>query len=1034
MLRFFTSHPTASNLMMLVLIFLGLIALPELQRETLPSFKRVKIQVQVAYPGASPKDVEQAICLPMEDALDGINHLDELTCQATEGMALATAEMDRKTGDVGRFIADIRTEIDSITQFPDIVEKPTISQKRLYDPVISIAIASSMGKIELKEYSENLKRRIKRLQGVSLINITGFSDPQLRVELDLYKLRQLNLTVSDIAKQISEQNIKMPSGHLYGSERTLLLRFDAEKQTPRSLGEIIVYSDQQGGSVKLNEIASVSRRFELDEERIEVNDQAGAVLEVLKKQNADSVDVFYRIQKFVKQEQQKLPNGIQLTLTKDMASLADDRINMLAKNGLQGIFLVFLVMWLFFPWRYAFWVSMGLPVSFLASLFMMEQLGLSLNMLSSVGLLLAIGLLMDDAIVLSESIAHQLEKGKDKLQAVLEGINRVKAGVFSSFLTTMSIFGALAFLEGDIGRVLKVVPIVLIMTLLVSLIEAFFILPRHLYHSTCKNSGRRRPAIALKVKFNHYFEKIREIYLPKLVGFLIDKRYPFSGFIVFIFLITLALPISGLLKFSPFPELEGNQVQITLLMPPGTPLKQTEKVVHKIEKDLHHVNDFYQSDQPNGLPLIAHKIVTYGFNADTDEHGEHAVTINLDILDTEIRATLLSDFLQKLQLQIGTIPGVNSLIIRAPTTGPAGRNIQIELSHPDLNTLKLAGDALSNYMRGISGVENLLTDLRDGKPEIQMQLLPGVESYGVTGSMIANQLRSAFFGVKADELQIGIENVELDVRLAYQDRVDRDSFNNFPIIMPDGRQIPLLNLVSITFTRGVNKIIRINGIATLTITGDINSKLNNTAVVMKQLSDSYLSELKTQFPGLIVYLGGEAESTSETGKSMIINFSFGLFAVFAILSFQFRSYVEPFIVMVAIPLSVFGVIWGHFLLGFNLTMPSILGFASLAGVVVNDSILLVQFMKNDLKKFGNIRQAAMLATQQRLRAIFITSATTTVGLLPLLLEQSLQAQILIPLVVSLVFGLLASTVLIILVLPAFYAILDDFKLTECHAE
>ena len=1034
MLRFFTSHPTASNLMMLVLMFLGLIALPELQRETFPSFKRVKIQVQVAYPGASPKDVEQAICLPIEDALDGINHLDELTCQATEGMALATAEMDRKTGDVGRFIADIRTEIDGITQFPDIVEKPTISQKRLYDPVISIAIASSMGKVELKEYSENLKQRIKRQQGVSLVNITGFSDPQLRVELDLHKLRQLNLTVADIAKQISEQNVKMPSGQLYGSERTLLLRFDAEKQTPRSLGEIIVYSDQQGGTVKLNEIASVSRRFELDEDRVEVNGQAGAVLEVLKKQDADSVDVFHRIQKFVKQEQQNLPDGIQLTLTKDMASLADDRINLLAKNGLQGIFLVFLVMWLFFPWRYAFWVSMGLPVSFLASLFIMGQLGLSLNMLSSVGLLLAIGLLMDDAIVLSESIAHQLEKGKDKLQAVLDGVNRVKAGVLSSFLTTMSIFGALAFIEGDIGRVLKVVPIVLIMTLLVSLIEAFFILPRHLYHSTHKNSGKERPAIALKVKFNHYFEKIREIYLPKLVGFLIDKRYPFSGFIVFIFLVTLALPISGLLKFSPFPELEGNQVQITLLMPPGTPLKQTEKVIFKIEKDLQTVNDFYQADQPKGLPLIAHKIVTYGFNADTDERGEHAVSINLDILDTEIRVTRLSDFLQKLQQQIGVIPGANSLIIRAPTMGPAGRNIQIELSHPDLNTLKLAGDALSNYMRGISGVENLLTDLRDGKPEIQMQLLPGVESYGVTGTMIANQLRSAFFGVKADELQIGIENVELDVRLAYQDRVDRESFNNFPIIMPDGRQIPLLNLVSITFTRGVNKIIRTNGIATLTITGDIDSKLNNTAVVMKQLSNSYLSELKAQFPGLVIYLGGEAESTSETGKSMMINFSFGLFAVFAILSFQFRSYIEPTIVMVAIPLSIFGVIWGHFLLGLNLTMPSVLGFASLAGIVVNDSILLVQFIKEDLKKFGNIKQAAMLAIQQRLRAIFITSATTTVGLLPLLLEQSLQAQILIPLVVSLVFGLLTATTLIILVLPAFYAILDDFKLTERHAE
>ncbi|WP_022942807.1 efflux RND transporter permease subunit [Psychromonas hadalis] len=1030
MIRFFTSHPTAANLLMLTLMVLGILSLPQMQRETFPNFKRVKIEIAVPYPGASPENVEQALCLPIEDALDGINHLHELTCQATEGMATTIAEMERETGDVGRFIADIRTEIEAINSFPDQVEKTIISQQRVYDAVVSVGIASDMGKVELKEYVEQFKQRIKRLEGIALVKISGFSEPQLRIELNLQKLRQLNLTVADVAKSISEQNITMPSGQIYSAERTLLLRFDAQKETPRELANITIFSDAQGATIKLGDIATISRRFELDEESIEINDQSAALLEIQKKTSADAINVYNRVVQFVEREQHALPEGVHLTLTRDMASLAGDRINLLVKNGAQGILLVFLVMWLFFPWRYAFWVSMGLPVSFLASLFVMSKFGLSLNMLSSVALLIAIGLIMDDAIVLSESIATELEKQKDKLQAIVDGVDRVKVGVFSSFLTTLAIFGSLAFIEGDMGKVLKVVPIVLVITLVVSLIEAFFILPRHLYHAKQLSDDKDHQPIALKRYFNNGFESLREKQLPKLVGWIIDHRYPFSGAIIFAFLATMALPISGILTFSPFPELEGNQLQITLLMPPGTPFADTQKMVEKIEKDLKTVNDFYQPDQPQQLPLIANKIVQYGFNVDASEKGEHAATIYLDLLDTEIRHTLIADFQNKLITEIGELTGISSFMIRVPEKGPAGRKIQVELSHPDLQTLKQAGQEFALYLSQFDGVFNLLPDLRDGKPEILMQLLPGVESYGVTGQVVANQLRSAFFGIKVDELQIGGEKVELDLRIDYLSRSQLATLEDFPIILPDGRQIPLANLVSIDYQRGVNKISRVDNLRRLTLLGDIDTRINNTAVVMGKVKVEFIPEIQKRFPGLIVHLGGEAESSAETGRSMLVNFSIGLFAVFAILSYQFRSYVEPVIVMIAIPLSLFGVIWGHFLLGHNLTMPSMLGFASLSGIVVNDSILLVQFIKEDLKIYGDIKRSAMLATQQRVRAIFITSATTSVGLLPLLLEQSLQAQILIPLVIALVFGLLAATTLIILVLPAFYAILDDFKLTE----
>lgn len=1033
MIRFFTAHPTAANLLMILLMVLGVLSIPEMKRETFPSFKRVKVEIQIPYPGASPEDVEQAICLPMEDALDGVNHLTELTCQATEGMATTTAEMDRSTGDVARFISDIRTQVDSIDNLPDEVEKTIIKQLGIYDSVVSIGVASNMGQVELKEYVEHLKRRIKRIHGVAKVNISGFSQSQLRVQLDLLKLRQLNLTVADIAKRIGEQNITIPSGQLYSDERTLLLRFDAKKDSPRTLSNIVISSDENGGIVYLGDIANIDRGFELDEDRIEINGQSGALLEIQKKDSADAIKVYDRISNFVALEHKATPSSVHLTLTRDMASLARDRINLLASNGIQGIFLVFLVMWLFFPWRYAFWVSMGLPVSFLASLFFMSKFGLSLNMLSSVGLLIAIGLLMDDAIVLSESIATQLEKQKDKLQAIVDGLNNVKSGVFSSFLTTVAIFGSLAFIEGDMGRVLKVVPIVLIITLVVSLVEAFFILPRHLYHSKQDEQNQRKP-IAIKVRFNQLFEKVRSTLLPRVVSKIIDFRYPFTGGIVFLFILSIALPISGVLKFSPFPELEGNQLQITLLMPPGTPFSETQKVIQKIEKDLQTVNDFYQPKQPKQEAIIDNKIVQYGLNIDANERGENAATIFIDLLDTEKRSTRLVDFQGKLMSEIGPLAGVSSFMVRAPGKGPAGRNIEIELSHPNIQTLKSVGHDFTNYLNKFAGVQNLLSDLRDGKPEIKMSLLPGAESYGITGQVVANQLRSAYSGVKVDHLQINNENVELDVRLDKADRSRIETLEDFPIILADGRQIPLSSLVSLTYQRGVNKISRIDGLRTLTLHGDINAHENNTAIVMNKVKTDFIPKIQAQYPGLKIHLKGEAESSSETGNSMLNNFLIGLFCIFAILSYQFRSYIEPLIVIIAIPLALMGVIWGHFLLGHNLTMPSMLGFASLAGIVVNDSILLVQFIKKDLQQFGDIKRAAVMATQQRLRAIFITSATTAVGLLPLLLEQSLQAQILIPLVISIVFGLLAATTLIILVLPAFYAILDDFGLTQRHTE
>lgn len=1029
MIHFFAKHPTAANLLMVLFLVVGIISLPDMKRETFPDFSKVVAQVTVPYPGASPEEVEQAICLPIEDALDGVNYLEELKCTASENVAITTAEMKRG-GDATAFISDIKTQMDAIDQFPQEVETTVVKQLAIYDNVVSLAIYSDMDKPALKLYAESVKQRLKRLPGIAQIEISGFSDPQLRIELDLFKLRQLQMSVQDVANQIDQQNVNMPSGNLKTTDRTILLRFDAQKDTARELGEIHILSNADGSKVALKDIATISYRFEDAENKITVNGKQAALLKISKAKIDDSIDVLREVEAFVEKEQQMLPESVEFSLTNDMASLAEDRLQLLVSNGWQGFVLVFLVMWLFFPWRYAIWVAMGLPVSFLASIYVLSAIGISLNMMSMVALLVAIGLLMDDAIVLSESIAHELTKTSNKIEGITNGVSRVMNGVFSSFLTTVAIFGSLAFLDGDLGMVLKVIPITLIVTLSVSLVEAFLILPHHLYKSI-KEEDETPSETSFKGRFNAQFLHFQTKQLPRIIETVINHRYLVTGAVIALFIVTISLASSGILRFSAFPDTEGDQVQISIMQPAGTPLQETERVVDELVADINKVSAQFP-DQPDGESLLQYTIVKYNENSDAGENGEHVAVISIELLTSELRSTTMYDYLTALKKEIGIIPGLTSMVIREPSLGPAGRAIDIELSHPNIQTLKHAGQDMVQYLGQFNGVSNLISDLRDGKPELSMSLLPGAESYGITGRDVASQLRAAYFGITIDELQIAGENVELDIRLSEAYRADIAFFEDFPFILADGREIPLTNIVKIENSRGVSQVNRINNMRTLTLQGDIDKAKANTVALMKRMEKEFVPQLQAQYPSLELNLSGEIESTAETGASMGRNFSIGLFVVFAILSFQFRSYIEPIIVMIAIPLALIGVFWGHLLLGHDLTMPSMLGFTSLAGIVVNNSILLVQFIKQYLAETNDIKTAAIHATQQRIRAILITTATTSAGLMPILFEQSLQAQILIPLVISLIFGLLASTLLIILVLPAFYGILDDFKLTERH--
>ena len=1030
MIEFFTKHPTIANLLMIAFLAVGAVAAPTLQRETFPRVEPNKLEIMVLFPGAAPEDVEDGICQRIEDAVDSVDGVVEVLCESREGQGKATVEM-AEGGNLDRFFADVKTEIDAIDDFPDEAEEPTIKQLGRTDFVASVAVTGPQDLTDLRVYAEQLKDRMKAFGGIPKIEVLGFSDRQLRIEIRDGLLRQFGLSLSGIADAIRKQNVDLPAGSVETQDGEILLRFDDERDNIDSLKDLIVISDPGGGQIRLGAIAEIDDRFEKDEVQIRFNGQAAALLQVTKTEQEDTLKVIDRINAFLDEERPQAPPGVTLTVVNDTASIVRDRLNLLLDNGAQGLALVFLVTWLFFGWRYAFWISMGLPVAFMGGIAVMALLGYSINMLTMVGLLIVVGLLMDDAIVISENIARHSEAGLPPADAATRGAQEVLPGVIASFLTTVCVFGSLAFLQGDIGQLLRVIPVVMIAVLAASLVEAFLILPHHLSHALAKGNPRDG---WVQRKVGDGLSWVRENIVGVFCSVCVKARYLTAGLAFAALLLAVSAMATGVLKFSAFPELDGDTLEARILLPQGTPLERTQSAVAQIEEAILRINERLSPEQPGAAPLLVNRTVKYNENTDAHEAGAHVATVSIDVLSSDVRTIDNEALLAEWRRETGIMPDVIALKFTEPSLGPAGRAIEIRLSGRDLEALKSASKELRAWLSRYEGVVGLMDDLRLGKPEIKIRMREEGVALGLRADEVANQLRAAFFGTTVNELQVDTGGLEIDARLAREDRTSRATLDNFVITMSDGAQVPLSAVATLRDDRGYARVNRIDGRRTVTIEGDVDTRLANANEVVNDTVQRFLPGFEERHPDIKVTIAGQNKEAGQTGASMITGFVIGLIGVYLVLSFQFRSYIEPVVVMILIPFAFIGAVVGHILMGLDFTMPSLLGFAALAGVVVNDSILLVHQIKEHHAPGSTVAQVAPRATKARFRAILLTSLTTIAGLFPLLAETSLQAQVLIPLVTSLAFGLIASTVLVLFAVPAFYAILDDFGLTTLAEE
>lgn len=1081
MIRWFAAHPTAANLLLLLLLAAGLFAAPTLQRETFPDYRPTEVGIEVEYRGASAADVEEAICRRLRDALKAVDYLDELICVAQDNLANATATME-PGGDALRFRSDIDTAVRAIRHLPARAETPIIRSLHQSDLVAAVAVSGALPLAQLEEVGRRLEDRILRLPGVAEVQIQGLSQRQWQVEVPRDVLAQHGLSARALAQLIARQNIDLPLGTLEGDDRELLLRFTDQRRSLRDLADLVVVADAEGGELTLGQLARLSQVGERAEEQIRFNGERALVLEVSKGLRDDALRVFAALEALVAEERARFGAGMQLTLTQDMTSIVRDRLRMLVSNGLIGLLLVVLVMSLFFRPRLALWAVLGLPAAFAGSFVVMALTGLSLNMITLVALLMAIGIVMDDAIVITDNIAARasaqlggqashgardrasdpsadgISKGGNKasnavakstadaqpspvsktasgtsasgqspLDTVVAGTREVLPGVLSSFLTTVSVFLPLSFLAGELGAVLQVLPIVLIAALAASLIEAFLILPHHLKGSigTLQGTSESR----LRRGFEGGFAAFRER-VGRVADAAIRARHAVLGLVLLVLLGSIGFVAGGHIGSEAMPSIDGDVLEARILMPQGTPLARTEAVAAQVEAAMQRLDRKLTPEQPDAAPLVEAIQTRFNHNPSAQEAGPHVATVIVDLLAAEQRTLSLDVLTEAWREAIGPIAGIHSLLIQEPGFGPAGIPVEIRLQGEDLDALKTAALDASAQLAGYEAVFNVIDDLRPGKPQRRYRLAEGAHGLGLTAEEVAAQLRAAWLGEIADSQRIGAWDIEILVRQAKGDRDDLDDLADQTIQLADGQRVPLSAVATVSEQRAWARITRIDGRRTVTIAADVDARLASGQAIVSDLRARWLTDFQARHPTVEVQFEGQVANAAETGGSIRRGLLIGLLGIFVILSFQFRGYVEPLIVMLAIPLAFIGAIWGHVLMGYYLSMPSLIGAASLAGIVVNNAILLIQFINANRAQGLSAAAAAGQASRQRLRAILISSLTTIAGLAPLLAETSSQADAIKPLVISVVFGLLSATLLVLLVIPALYVLLDDLGLAR----
>ncbi len=1074
--RWAIQNSPAMNVMLIAALLVGSVSLIVMRREVFPEFELEILLVSVPYPGASPEEVETGICLKLEEALRNLDGVKKMTSVAREGAGFVVIELKTSVKDVQKTLNECRSEIEQIPELPRNAEKYNVQQITFKFPAIAVGIiAPENSELDdftrerhLRELADEIRDEILALRpttpknpvramfapmiaapnqpAISSAYIVAARNYQIDVEVSEDQLREYGLSIDQISRIIQMQNTEIPGGTMETESQELRLRGNRKRMTGHELEKIVVMAQKNGDALTLDKVANVKDGFLDSTSEHFINGRRGMVVVAQRTANEDLFSVVETVRDYVADK--KVPPGYELKIWGDTSLDVRDRIELLTRNGLQGLILVFIVLAIFLDLRLSFWVALGIPVSILGAGFVLILLGQTLNMLSMFAFLMALGIVVDDAIVIGENIYKKREQGLPYVRAAIEGTVEVIPSVTASVTTTIIAFAPLMFVSGVMGKFIAVMPIAVIAMLIISLIESAFILPCHLAHDN--NLFLRvvgnvlyifKPIVWLVHKIHLAADrvmrwKIEKIYAPMLNWSLYHKSIVLATAAT-IFLITVGFNLSGLVPFEFFPKLDGRQVNATVIYPDGTSSKFSNQGTLELEAAIKRVQAKIKEERGEDVIEIVYRrtgeVGQVGMGPTGVTNGSHVGTVEVDLVSTAQRTLTSQQILNMWREEVGEIAGTDSIKFGSASMGPGGAKIEFKLLAASRYAKKLeeAVEECKEYLRGKVGVYDIEDDMREGKIEVIFTLNEKGKALNLDENMLSQNIRNNFYGAEVQRVQRGRNEVKIMVRYPESERKSFKGFAEVRIRDNDGNAHPLTEVANIEMSRAPAEINRINGYRSITVVADVKKEEANARAIVMEMKTKFIPELqekyKEQFDTtLYVDWEGEAQQSQDAFFSMFVGFFIAMFCMYCLLTLAFRSYVQPLIILAIIPFGYVGAVLGHWIMGIEVTLFSIFGLIALAGVIVNDSIVLVDFINRNAREYPNIHQALIAAGKRRFRPIMLTSFTTVAGLFPIMLERSFQAQVLIPMAASIVFGLLTGTILILILVPVFYKVYVSF--------
>ena len=1013
LIAYMARNSIAANLLMVILILGGLWVMNNIQKEVFPQFQLDYVDIRVVYPGASPAEVEKGILLSVEEAVRGIQGIKEITSTAREGSGRVSIELVAGTDRMKAF-QDIDQAVNRIRTFPDNIEEPEVSLQEQQRDVMEIGLYGDVDIWTLRKLAERLRDRLLNNENITQVEIGNVPEYVTHVEIPQYLLRKYNLTLGQVADILLESSEDIPAGALETKSGEILLRMKERKQWAEEFGSIDLLTSNEGSTVKLGDIAKITDGFEEEGFHGEFNRQPSVELEIFRIGDQSPLKIESTVKEILEDFSHYLPQGVNYRIDSNRAEDYRERLSLLTENGIIAIVIVLLILTLFLEYKLAFWVMMGMAISFIGGMVFLPLADISINMISLFGFLVVLGIVVDDAVVVGENVYEYRQQGMSNLEAAIRGAKDISKPVTFSILTNVIAFIPLLFIPGTTGKFWWPLPAVVIVVLLVSLLEALFILPAHLGHSSKKTYFEFWKYVtkwqqAFAKKFNYFVNN----HYKKFLELSLKHRYITMSSAITLFLIVGGYGYSDHMGIIMMPEVSADEIEAGVRLPVGTTPEQAAKVAYEITESTRKMFD-------------EHDLYKVAEGIKTNVRGQSFVDVEIVMKPPDQRDMTAKDVIELWRNEIGDIEGVDQITFEAER-GPGGwqQDISVDLSHTNIDVLEKASKIFLEKAKEFENTRDVNDNYNKGKMQYDFKLLPEGRNLGLTPADVGRQLRYAFYGALAMRQLRGTNEIEVRVKLPLSERKDIKNLEEYVILTPDGTEVPLLNVVSLKESEAFTSINRRDGRRVVSVGMDVEPK-GAISQVISSLKAETLPQLRADFPGITWSFEGSQAEMRESTRSLWGGFAIAMLVIYALLAVAFNNYFQPLIVMTAIPFGIVGAVIGHILLGYDLSLVSLMGIVALSGVVVNDSLIMIDFA-NKRRKDENAFTAIHDAGLRRFRPIMLTTFTTFGGLTPIILETSRQSMYLIPMAISLGFGIVFATSIILLIVPCLYLILEDIS-------